>query len=196
LRSHATKSPNRTGWETSLRSVSATAGWSAPDSRVARSAGRLPPRPGPLDLDQYLSSVWSAAGAPGNVTVGKLWEYYCQYPYLPRLTERAVLERGIHAVFGLLTWEAQGFAVATGYDSATRAMKSSEIWIPGLGPLVVREARKPVPNQVPTTPVPARRRPTASDAAPSLTCGYRTARDALRRNHGAWHAEGPGFESP
>jgi predicted AAA+ superfamily ATPase len=72
-----------------------------------------------LDLDQYLSSVWSAADAPGHVTVGKLWEYYCQYPYLPRLTERAVLERGIHAVFGLLTWEAQGFAVATGYDAVT-----------------------------------------------------------------------------
>ena len=33
--------------------------------------------------------------------------------------DRAVLERGIHAVFGLLTWEMQGFAVATGYDSAT-----------------------------------------------------------------------------
>ena len=72
-----------------------------------------------LDLDQHLSSVWSAPGAAGHVTVGKLWEYYCQYPYLPRLTERAVLERGIHAVFGLLTWEMQGFAVATGYDAAT-----------------------------------------------------------------------------
>ena len=72
-----------------------------------------------LDLDQYLSSVWSAPGAVGHVTIGKLWEYYCQYPYLPRLTERAVLERGICAVFGLLTWEAQGFAVATGYDSVT-----------------------------------------------------------------------------
>ena len=71
-----------------------------------------------LDLDQHLSSVWSAPGAAGHVTVGKLWEYYCQYPYLPRLTERAVLERGIHAVFGLLTWEMQGFAVASGYDAA------------------------------------------------------------------------------
>ncbi|HEX3960596.1 MAG TPA: Swt1 family HEPN domain-containing protein [Trebonia sp.] len=71
-----------------------------------------------LDLDQYLSSVWSAADAPGHVAVGKLWEYYCQYPYLPRLTERVVLERGINAVFGLLTWETQGFAVAAGYDSA------------------------------------------------------------------------------
>lgn len=72
-----------------------------------------------LDLDQHLSSVWSAPSATGHVTVGKLWEYYCQYPYLPRLAERAVLERGIHAVFGLLTWEMQGFAVATGYDAAT-----------------------------------------------------------------------------
>jgi predicted AAA+ superfamily ATPase len=72
-----------------------------------------------FDLDQHLSSVWSAPDAAGHVTVGKLWEYYCQYPYLPRLTERAVLERGIHAVFGLLTWEMQGFAVATGYDAAT-----------------------------------------------------------------------------
>jgi predicted AAA+ superfamily ATPase len=72
-----------------------------------------------LDLDSHLSSLWSAPGAAGHVTVGKLWKYYCQYPYLPRLTERAVLEHGIHAVFGLLTWEAQGFAVATGYDAAT-----------------------------------------------------------------------------
>jgi len=71
-----------------------------------------------LDLDQYLASIWSASDAAGHVAVGKLWEYYCQYPYLPRLTERSVLERGIHAVFGILTWEAQGFAVATGYDSA------------------------------------------------------------------------------
>jgi hypothetical protein len=31
-----------------------------------------------LDLDQYLSSVWSAPAAAGHVTVGKLWEYYCQ----------------------------------------------------------------------------------------------------------------------
>ena len=72
-----------------------------------------------LDLDTHLASVWSASDAAGHVAVGKLWEYYCRHPYMPRLTERAVLERGIHAVFGLLTWEAQGFAVATGYDSAT-----------------------------------------------------------------------------
>ncbi len=63
--------------------------------------------------------MWSASSAAGHVTVGKLWEYHCQYPYLPRLTERAVLERGIAAGFDMLTWETQGFAVATGYDAAT-----------------------------------------------------------------------------
>jgi len=38
---------------------------------------------------------------------------------MPRLTERPVLERGILAVFDSLTWEAHGFALATGYDEKT-----------------------------------------------------------------------------
>jgi predicted AAA+ superfamily ATPase len=68
-----------------------------------------------LNLDQSLSSVWSA----GNIAVGKLWEYYCQYPYLPRLAERSVLDRGIGAVFDQMVWDQDGFAVASGYDEAT-----------------------------------------------------------------------------
>ena len=48
-----------------------------------------------LNLEQYLSSVWSA----GHIAVGQLWEYYCRYPYLPRLAERSVLDHGIAAVF-------------------------------------------------------------------------------------------------
>ena len=65
-----------------------------------------------LNLDQYLSSVWSS----GHIAVGKLWEYYCQYPYLPRLAERSVLENGILAVFDQAIWDQDGFAVASGYD--------------------------------------------------------------------------------
>ena len=65
-----------------------------------------------LNLDQYLSSVWSS----GHIAVGKLWEYYCQYPYLPRLAERPVLENGILAVFNQAIWDQDGFAVASGYD--------------------------------------------------------------------------------
>ena len=48
-----------------------------------RSADMLRSVQGPqnirLDLDQFLSTVWSG----GHIAVGKLWEYYCQYPYLP-----------------------------------------------------------------------------------------------------------------
>jgi len=68
-----------------------------------------------LNLEQYLSSVWSA----GHIAVGKLWEYYCLHPYLPRLAERSVLDRGIAAVFDQVVWENDGFAVASSYDAAT-----------------------------------------------------------------------------
>ena len=50
---------------------------------------------------------------------GRLWEYYCQYAYLPRLAERSVLDRGIIAVFDQIVWDQDGFAVASGYDEAS-----------------------------------------------------------------------------
>jgi hypothetical protein len=68
-----------------------------------------------LNLDQDLLSVWSS----GHIAVGKLWEYYCQYPYLPRLADRPVLENGILAVFNQVIWDQDGFAVASGYDDST-----------------------------------------------------------------------------
>jgi predicted AAA+ superfamily ATPase len=67
-----------------------------------------------LNLDEY--SLWAR---DSHVAAGKLWEYYCQYPYMPRLTDHPVLERGILAVFDSLTWEAHGFALATHYDENT-----------------------------------------------------------------------------
>jgi len=68
-----------------------------------------------LDLDQYLSSVWEQ----GYVGMGKLWEYYCEYVYLPRLAERSVLDHGVLDVFDILTWDFDGFAVAAGFDEST-----------------------------------------------------------------------------
>jgi predicted AAA+ superfamily ATPase len=68
-----------------------------------------------LNLDQHLSSVWSS----GHIAVGKLWEYYCQYPYLPRLADRPVLENGILAVFNQAIWDHDGFAVASAYDDSS-----------------------------------------------------------------------------
>ena len=66
------------------------------------------------DLNEY--SIWAK---DGHVAVGRLWEMYCQYPFLPRLKDRAVLERGILVVFKQLTWETHGFALATGYNETT-----------------------------------------------------------------------------
>ena len=68
-----------------------------------------------LDLGQFLSAIWSA----GHIAVGKLWDYYCQYAYLPRLADRSVLDRGILAVFDQMVWDQDGFAVASGYDEAS-----------------------------------------------------------------------------
>jgi predicted AAA+ superfamily ATPase len=69
-----------------------------------------------LDLDKYLTSVWSR---DGHIAVGQLWKYYCEYPYLPRLAERSVLESGIVKVFDQVVWEHDGFAVASGYDETS-----------------------------------------------------------------------------
>ena len=84
-----------------------------------RSADMLRSVQGPqnirLNLDEFLSTVWSG----GHIAVGKLWEYYCQYAYLPRLAERSVLDHGVLAVFEQMVWDHDGFAVASGYDEAT-----------------------------------------------------------------------------
>jgi hypothetical protein len=65
-----------------------------------------------MDLDRHLESVWQ----DGYIRVGRLWEYYCRHPYLPRLRDRDVLDAGIQSVATELTWEAEAFAVAAGYD--------------------------------------------------------------------------------
>jgi len=64
------------------------------------------------NLDRELASVWER----GYITVEELWGYYCRYPYLPRLRDRSVLDRGIEAGLDEIDWERTGFALATGYD--------------------------------------------------------------------------------
>jgi len=64
------------------------------------------------NLDRELASVW----AKGYISVEELWDYYCRYPYLPRLRDRSVLDAGIAAGLDELDWERTGFALATGYD--------------------------------------------------------------------------------
>lgn len=50
----------------------------------------------------------------GHVALGTLWGLYTQYPYLPRLRDRTVLEEGI--LDQPLLWSHDAFALATGYD--------------------------------------------------------------------------------
>ncbi|MGD9962242.1 ATP-binding protein, partial [Nocardioides sp.] len=53
----------------------------------------------------------------GHVSLGALWGLYSQYPYMPRLRDRKVLNEGI--VDMPMIWQTDAFALATGYDEAT-----------------------------------------------------------------------------
>jgi len=63
-----------------------------------------------LQLDNQATKLWEG----GHVAVGELWRLYAQYPYMPRLRDRAVLESGLTGP--QLLWEQEGFALADGYD--------------------------------------------------------------------------------
>jgi len=64
-------------------------------------------------LDTTAAKLW----ADGHITVGALWRLYSEYPYMPRLRDRGVLDAGLTGP--QLLWEQEGFALADGYDEAT-----------------------------------------------------------------------------
>lgn len=55
----------------------------------------------------------------GHIGVGRLWELHTKYPYMNRLRDRSVLDQGVEDVLTHITWETDGFALATGHDPAT-----------------------------------------------------------------------------
>jgi predicted AAA+ superfamily ATPase len=67
------------------------------------------------DLDSKLHRVWNR----GSIRVGDLWDYYTKYPYLPRLRDKWVLTEAIADVMMDIAWPQAGFALASGYDSAS-----------------------------------------------------------------------------
>ncbi len=67
--------------------------------------------------------IWQS----GHVSLGALWGLYSQYPYMPRLRDRRVLDEGI--VDMPLLWQTDAFALATGYDNT--AERYIGLWIPG-----------------------------------------------------------------
>ncbi|MGZ6693312.1 MAG: AAA family ATPase, partial [Solirubrobacteraceae bacterium] len=64
-------------------------------------------------LDTTAAKLW----ADGHVAVGAVWRLYAEYPYMPRLRDRAVLNLGLTGP--QLLWEQEGFALADGYDDAS-----------------------------------------------------------------------------
>ena len=62
----------------------------------------------------------------GYVTLGELWCLYCQYPYMPRLRDRKVLEEGILDL--PMIWQTDAFALATGVDDTSG--RYIGLWIP------------------------------------------------------------------
>jgi hypothetical protein len=69
-------------------------------------------------IHNYLTGPLAPIWERGHVSVGELWGYYTHHPYLPRLRDQSVLEAGIRDVLTSITWEQDGFALATGYDEA------------------------------------------------------------------------------
>src|SRR4051794_40691173 len=61
-------------------------------------------------LNTAAEKLW----ADGHVTVGTVWRLYAEYPYMPRLRDRAVLDAGLTG--RQLLWEEEGFALADAYD--------------------------------------------------------------------------------
>jgi hypothetical protein len=63
-----------------------------------------------LDIDRV--PLWRG----DHVAISQLWDDYCQYLYLPRLTRRSVLEAAIEDGVSSSSWATDGFAYADTFD--------------------------------------------------------------------------------
>ncbi|OHV00237.1 AAA family ATPase [Mycobacterium talmoniae] len=96
--------------------------------RVSRRLGS----DGDLSVRQAATTIRLAIGKVpkiwkgGHVSLGALWALYCQYPYMPRLRDRRVLDGGI--VDLPMLWQTDAFALATGYDEVTE--RYIGLWTP------------------------------------------------------------------
>ncbi|KUI22690.1 AAA family ATPase [Mycobacterium sp. GA-1285] len=97
--------------------------------RVSRRLGN----DGDLSTRQAAATIRLAIGKVpqiwinGHVSLGELWKLYSQYPYMPRLRDRRVLDEGVLDL--PMIWETDAFALATGFDEATGRYVG--LWIPG-----------------------------------------------------------------
>ena len=123
-------------------------------------------------LDTAAAKLW----ADGHVTVGALWRLYAEYPYMPRLRDRAALNMGLTGP--QLLWEQEGFALADGYDDATAKYRALALPTDGVAvtvtdaTLIVRPERAKaqraaeVPDESPVEPEPGPGSPRAPSRRP------------------------------
>ncbi len=96
--------------------------------RVSRRLGN----DGDLSTRQAAATIRLAIGKvpqiwkDGHVSLGSLWGLYSQYPYMPRLRDRSVLNAGILDL--PMIWQTDAFALAAGYDEA--AGRYIGLWTP------------------------------------------------------------------
>ncbi|WP_250285648.1 Swt1 family HEPN domain-containing protein [Frankia sp. CiP1_Cm_nod2] len=96
--------------------------------RVSRRLGN----DGDLSTRQAASTIRLAIGKvpqiwkDGHVSLGALWGLYSQYPYMPRLRDRTVLNEGIIDL--PMIWQTDAFALAAGYDDS--AGRYDGLWTP------------------------------------------------------------------
>jgi hypothetical protein len=68
-----------------------------------------------LDVEEFLRARWTR----GFISFPELWAYYTRYPYLHRLRDKSVLVRALEESLFDVAFLDTGFALATGFDSAT-----------------------------------------------------------------------------
>lgn len=64
-------------------------------------------------LHSELAQLWHTQG---EITIGKLWELYASYPYMPRLANRSVLDDALERAFSQSVLEGENFAFASSKD--------------------------------------------------------------------------------
>ena len=84
-------------------------------SRRLGNDGKLADQHAAAAIRHQLNASAAKLWEDGHVSVGELWRLYSQYPYMPRVRDRRVLEAGLTGP--QLLWEEEGFALADGFDA-------------------------------------------------------------------------------
>jgi predicted AAA+ superfamily ATPase len=75
-----------------------------------------------MDLDKI--PLWSENR---DISVGELWKRYSQFPYLPRLANRGVLDHAVSAGVSNIDWSNETFAIADAFDDGVwKGLRAAE----------------------------------------------------------------------